>query len=358
MSISDRKLRANRLNSEKSTGPKTDAGKVRSRANSVKHGLSGEGVVVTAEDAAAIARRAEVWRVEYQLDSPTKEWEFEQLVVNSVRVDQCQARERAMRDDDVCRALFLWEIDQEAAAAALGDRLARRPDSVSKQLHQSKYGCLWMLDQWTGLGDVLDAGKAWSEEQFQLALDLAGIPAHQRGEATIDDPVSLVMRSCEDLEELIDERHERVDDLERTAAEQGKPRTSNKEIDRLKRYEEACLKKVRAAQRQLKACRIDTLDALKKPAKSVDNLYDVSAGNPSEPDDEEPDEEALAAAEEQKYFRDYSAAWDAAHAAELTATGIAPTPVKLREILAASMPAPPMNRKQRRAMARAAAKSR
>ncbi len=358
MSISDRKLRANRLNSEKSTGPKTDAGKTRSRANSVKHGLSGEGVVVTSEDAAAIARRAEVWRVEYQLDSPTKEWEFEQMVVNSVRVDQCQARERAMRDDDVCRALFLWEIDQEAAAAVLGDRLARKPDLVSKELHKSKYGCLWMLDQWTGLGGVLEAGKAWSDEQFQLALDLAGIPAHERENVTLDDPAALVMNSCKDLEELIDERHERVDDLERTAAEQGKPRTSNKEIERLKRYEEACLKKVRAAQRQLKACRIDTLEALKKPAKRVDNLYDVSASGPSELDDQEDDEEALADAAEQKYFRDYSVAWDALQAAELAATGIAPTPAKLRDALAASMPAPPMNRKQRRAMAKSAAKSR
>ncbi len=200
MSISDRKLRANRLNSEKSTGPKTDAGKVRSRANSVRHGLSGEGVVVTSEDAAAIARRTELWKVEYQLDSPTKEWEFEQLVVNSVRVDQCQVRERAMRDDLVCRALLLWEVDQEAAAAALGDRLAQRPDSVSKQLHQSKYGCLWMLDQWTDLGGVLDAGKAWSDEQFQLALDLVGVPRHQREEVTLDDPAALVAEiECEDL---------------------------------------------------------------------------------------------------------------------------------------------------------------
>ncbi len=358
MSISDRKLRANRLNSEKSTGPKTDAGKTRSRANSVKHGLSGEGVVVTAEDAAAIARRAEVWKLEYQLDSPTKEWEFEQLVVNSVRVDQCQARERAMRDDDVCRALFLWEIDQEAAAAVLGDRLARKPDRVSKELHKSKYGCLWMLDQWTGLGGVLDAGKTWSDEQFQLALDLAGIPRHERENVTLDDPAALVMRSCEDLEELIDERHERVDDLERTAAEQGKSITPNKEIDRLRRYEDVCLKRMRAAQRQLKACRIETLQALKSPAKRVESLQAVSVGGPSDIDDEEDEEEALADAAEQKYFRDYSLAWDAAHAAELAATGIAPEPVKLREILAASMPAPPMNRKQRRAMAKAAANSR
>ncbi len=38
--ISERRLRANRANAQRSTGPKTAAGKARSRANAVKHGLS------------------------------------------------------------------------------------------------------------------------------------------------------------------------------------------------------------------------------------------------------------------------------------------------------------------------------
>ena len=38
--ISERRLRANRANALRSTGPKTAAGKARSRANAIKHGLS------------------------------------------------------------------------------------------------------------------------------------------------------------------------------------------------------------------------------------------------------------------------------------------------------------------------------
>ena len=39
---SDKKIKANRLNSKKSTGPKSLAGKKRSSLNAIKHGLTCE----------------------------------------------------------------------------------------------------------------------------------------------------------------------------------------------------------------------------------------------------------------------------------------------------------------------------
>ena len=48
------RLAANRANARKSTGPRTEAGKARSRANAVKHGLTGAGITLPGEDAAAI----------------------------------------------------------------------------------------------------------------------------------------------------------------------------------------------------------------------------------------------------------------------------------------------------------------
>src|SRR4051812_15297467 len=48
MPSSDRRTAANRANSQKSTGPKTKEGKEISRRNSLRHGLSGKGVVLTA----------------------------------------------------------------------------------------------------------------------------------------------------------------------------------------------------------------------------------------------------------------------------------------------------------------------
>ena len=48
------RIAANRANAQKSTGPKTEAGKARSRANAVKHGLTGAGVALPGEDTARI----------------------------------------------------------------------------------------------------------------------------------------------------------------------------------------------------------------------------------------------------------------------------------------------------------------
>ena len=46
---SDAKLTANRLNAQKSTGPRSDQGKQKSSQNSLKHGLTaGNGTVISA----------------------------------------------------------------------------------------------------------------------------------------------------------------------------------------------------------------------------------------------------------------------------------------------------------------------
>jgi hypothetical protein len=48
-----KQIEANRRNAPKSTGPKTEAGKERSRRNAVRHGLTAEAVVGALEDADA-----------------------------------------------------------------------------------------------------------------------------------------------------------------------------------------------------------------------------------------------------------------------------------------------------------------
>ena len=50
MTVSTKKILANRLNSKKSTGPKSEAGKRRSSLNSIKHGLYGEKIAIIGEN--------------------------------------------------------------------------------------------------------------------------------------------------------------------------------------------------------------------------------------------------------------------------------------------------------------------
>ena len=58
-----KQITANRANARRSTGPRTDAGKARSRLNAWKHGISAEQIVIVDEDPADFeALRAELWR--------------------------------------------------------------------------------------------------------------------------------------------------------------------------------------------------------------------------------------------------------------------------------------------------------
>lgn len=48
--VSEKQIAANRLNAQKSTGPRTTRGKAKSSANALKHGLTAERAVVRGED--------------------------------------------------------------------------------------------------------------------------------------------------------------------------------------------------------------------------------------------------------------------------------------------------------------------
>src|SRR5947199_141090 len=58
MPASEARILANQANAKLSTGPRTAEGKERSRANALKHGLTGAGVVLPEADAAEVERRA------------------------------------------------------------------------------------------------------------------------------------------------------------------------------------------------------------------------------------------------------------------------------------------------------------
>jgi hypothetical protein len=216
MPVSERKAEANRKNAQKSTGPRTEAGKERARANALKHGLSNDGIVTTLAEAVAVADRMEEWRPEYQLDSPRKECAFEELVSNSIRIERCKEEIHRIQEFDKQRASQVWDIDHRAEVVLLGDKLGRKPEVVAPQLLKSKHGCEWLLEQWDRLGAVLETGGEWNDEQAHRALDLCGVPRKGRDKSPKPrEPLSAVNMKCTQLQELIHERYECIDEVER-----------------------------------------------------------------------------------------------------------------------------------------------
>jgi hypothetical protein len=62
MVVSAAKLEANRRNAQKSTGPRTEAGKEIAKMNATKHGLRAETLVVLEEDPQVLEDRRAAWR--------------------------------------------------------------------------------------------------------------------------------------------------------------------------------------------------------------------------------------------------------------------------------------------------------
>ena len=67
---SDRQLLANRLNAQRSTGPRTFSGKARSRRNAFKHGLTARTIIANIEDRDAFASFSARIASSYQVTSP------------------------------------------------------------------------------------------------------------------------------------------------------------------------------------------------------------------------------------------------------------------------------------------------
>jgi hypothetical protein len=122
MPASEARIRANQANALLSTGPKTSEGKERSRRNGLKHGLTGEGIVIPQEDVVEVDRRFSAFRAEREPSGEVGEVLLRRLAVLSVRMDRCVDQEDAAIAENVARALAEFEVPDgvdEATAARL-----------------------------------------------------------------------------------------------------------------------------------------------------------------------------------------------------------------------------------------------
>ena len=119
---SEARIAANRANSLKSTGPKSIEGRERSRGNALKHGMTGEGVVLSNEDAAEVERRFMAFRAELQPSGEVGEALVRRAAICSIRMDRGVAQETAALSERVRQAEADFEVP-EGVDAAEGARL-------------------------------------------------------------------------------------------------------------------------------------------------------------------------------------------------------------------------------------------
>ena len=129
MSTSEARILANRANALKSTGPKTEAGKLQSRRNSLQHGLRSEGTVLLPTDEAKLLERRESWGRVLRPGDEVEGFLVEQAILHSVKLDRLATVESALAYESVERAdreyeaLFLARIERVEAEVRDWERL-------------------------------------------------------------------------------------------------------------------------------------------------------------------------------------------------------------------------------------------
>jgi hypothetical protein len=263
MIVSEARLAANRRNALRSTGPKTEEGKQKSRANALKHGLCAS--VVVAEDAKLVQQRASDWFDALKPQNEFQSWLVDEVAIISLRIDRCERMERRSRDVKAMKAELCWEDDRRLDAVRLGGLLSKRPDEVVEELRRTPQGCEWLMARWAMLAHVADLKGSWTLEQSRLAFDLLGTPAELRegikpGASldlegrlveSADDPAAVARREIAALKERR-ELIEGLDEVNRALAVADLSDEDDPELRRLRRYESALHRRLRWCLSQLR----------------------------------------------------------------------------------------------------------
>ena len=200
------RVEANRRNAQKSTGPRTQAGKDRSRFNALQHGLRASLPVLPGEDASILKNRLESWTITLEPRDEVERYLVERAVNVSIQLDRADrawaarleveriaggsGSTNALADEVVRlgRRLF-WDPRGPIALYPFFDPMIGDPPRCSwmpevdypldpprlvGQLESSALGCAWLLDRWRELRELLEDGLAWQAPDRFKAIRLLG----------------------------------------------------------------------------------------------------------------------------------------------------------------------------------------
>ena len=176
MTCSPERLAANRANSLRSTGPKTPEGKAISRRNSLKHGLTGEGVALPNEDAAEVERRFANFHAELGPRTELGRALTLRVAMLAVRLERCYRNEAARLTVAVDAAPKAHRDGRLDGITALMDGLADDPETNARRLQDTPEGVALTVEAWGNLKvDLMHPErKIWTASHWERAENLLG----------------------------------------------------------------------------------------------------------------------------------------------------------------------------------------
>ena len=244
--VSEARLASNRQNALKSTGPKTEEGKKRSRENALTHGLSGAGVVRIEEDEEAFQAEVARWTADLKATTALDKSMIETMVIAQTRMHRAYEMEVRMLRTKSRRALDAWEEDRRIEAINTARSLSKTPEFTLARLRQSRQGCDWLMERWIDLEQALEVHGEWNEEQTALTLDLLGVPTGFRNStnrlprnATLERKREIVAEAFDGLEEMRTKALIGLDRYDREQAIKGTSFDDSLAAERLRRLDRA-----------------------------------------------------------------------------------------------------------------------
>ncbi len=177
MPTSEARIAANQRNSLFSTGPKSIEGRRIAARNSLKHGLSGAGTVLAADDHAEVERLDRAFTNEMGPKSELGSELVHHLASITVRLRRASRQEFAATDERVRNAPENFDNERDAMAETLFEALHENPRANLRKLRRTPEGVILLLEAWHELkADLTRPSKPrWTAAQMVTMGNLLGI---------------------------------------------------------------------------------------------------------------------------------------------------------------------------------------
>jgi hypothetical protein len=165
----------NKINAQKSTGPRSEAGKERARRNALKHGLTATQLILPDEKPEAIDALAQALNESMNPQNAAEDLCVQQAAVAALRMERIVAAEAAIVSDQVRHAQTQWDYEQTTRLLEAIRMLREDPAMACVKLKSFGMGVAWMLAQWKDIDNILDArGHLNNLDAIKEALRLQG----------------------------------------------------------------------------------------------------------------------------------------------------------------------------------------
>jgi hypothetical protein len=181
MPTSEARIKANRANSLKSTGPTSTTGKQRSRQNSLKHGMTGQGIVIPEGDLAKVESRKAALQEELAPKSVMGAILVGQMATLSVRMERGARQEEEALASRVRHAAETFDHDRVDLVEFLFNTIAEDPRGNLIELRRSPEGVDRLIEAWGEVRSVLTQPNRqnWNASLYAKATHLMGLRLDQ-----------------------------------------------------------------------------------------------------------------------------------------------------------------------------------